>query len=399
MPAPGTPGVDWAEYDGPRGDYVLEREGDGTWHIRHAEGGPATPLPGIERVVFDDGAVALDLGASELAEQAARLVFSLRGQPGLADPALMGEVIAYLDALGPSQAARIAEDLGLLAALAGGTEPADLITLLHQNIMGRAPTPEELQALLDFQQAGGHSAGELLVIAAGLSETAQAMQLAQLRMEGLPFDVYQGALWGSPADQRFRAQPGDDQFYAGWGLDTVVYGGDAADYNLRREADGYWSVRGEVPDGSHDQFWQVERLEFADHAVALDLEGNAGAAVRLLAAAKGADALNDRALVGELIAYVDAHGAQGLARDAQANGILDALAGGDSLEALIALLYQNVAGQAPSDADMQWALELAQAQQWERADVLLYAAELPQTAALIGLPTLAVQGIAYEPWG
>ena len=48
---------------------------------------------------------------------------------------------------------------------------------------------------------------------------------------------------------------------------------------------------------------------------------------------------------------------------------------------------------------MQWALDLAQAQQWDRADVLLYAAGLEQTAALIGLPQLADQGIAYEPWG
>lgn len=99
-----------------------------------------------------------------------------------------------------------------------------------------------------------------------------------------------------------------------------------------------------------------------------------------------------------MIAYVDAMGAQALAREVQHNGVLDALAGGDSLQALVTLLYQNVAGHAPSELEMHQVLELAAEQQWARADVLSFAAQLPQTAQLIGLPELMVQGLAYDVW-
>lgn len=48
---------------------------------------------------------------------------------------------------------------------------------------------------------------------------------------------------------------------------------------------------------------------------------------------------------------------------------------------------------------MQWTLDFTAQQQWDRADVLNFVAQLPQTAQLIGLDGLAVQGLAYEVWG
>lgn len=400
-PAPATPHIDWVRYAGDRDDYVLQRSGVGDWSIRTATGSSATPLPGIERVVFDDGALALDLAGGALgssAAQAARLVFSLWGQAGLDNPALMGEALTYVDALQLDPVTQVADSLGLLAALAGHAEPAALLSLLHTNIVGRAPDAAELQALLDFQKAGGHSNAQLVQIAAELATTAQAMDLSALIQEGLTFTPYVGPVFGSAGHEVFRAQQGDDTFAAGPGLDTVVYGGEAADYQWSRDAQGHWSVRSDAQDGGRDLLQGVERLQFADHAVALDLDGAAGQAARLLAAAKGADALEDRALLGELIAYVDAVGAQALAREVQHNGVLDALVGGDSLQALVTLLYQNVAGHAPSELEMHQVLELAAEQQWDRADVLSFATQLPQTAQLIGLPELMVQGLAYDVW-
>ena len=401
VPPPATPGIDVVHYAGARDDYVLERSDAGLWSLRTASGSSATPLPGIERMVFDDGAVALDLaaeGPGVAAAQAARLVFALWGQAGLDSPDLVGHVMAYVDGLGLGAASQVAENLGLLTALAGDADPAALLTLLHTNIVGRAPDAAELQLLLELP-ASGYSNAQWVQIAAELAVTAQAMDLDALAQQGLAFTNYAGPVFGSTADEVFRAQQGDDRIDAGAGVDTVVYGGNAADYVWRSEEQGQWIVKSMAHDGGRDTLLGVERLQFADHAVALDLDGAAGQALRLLAAALGANALDDRALVGELIAFVDAQGAQALADSVQANGILDQLAGGDSMQALISLLYLNLVQRIPDEAQLQEFMELAEQQNWDRADLLVHAAELAQTAHTIGLQALAEQGVAYDVWG
>nr|WP_249729097.1 delta-60 repeat domain-containing protein [Acidovorax sp. CCYZU-2555] len=398
VPPPATPGIDAVRYSGARDDYVLQRSDMALWSIATSSGSKATPLPGMERVVFDDGGVALDLageGQDASAAQAARLVFSLWGQAGLDSPALVGHVMAYVDALGLGGASQLAENLGLLTALAGDADPAALLTLLHTNIVGHAPDAAQLQALLELP-ASGHSNAQLVQIAAELAVTAQAMDLDALARMGLEFTAYDGPVLGSHGDEVFVAQPGDGRIDAGSGVDTVAYGGDAADYEWQRDDRGGWIVRGAAFDGGSDQLQGVERLRFADHAVALDLDGAAGQALRMLGAVLGADALDDRALVGELIAYVDAYGIQALADGVQANGILDHLAGGHSMQAVIRLLYRNLTEHLPDEAQLQNVLQLVEQHSWDRADLLAHAAELPQAAQTIGLQALAEQGVVYE---
>jgi len=398
VPPPATPGIDAVRYSGARDDYVLQRSDMALWSIATNSGSKATPLPGMERVVFDDGAVALDLageGQDASAAQAARLVFSLWGQAGLDSPALVGHVMAYVDALGLGGTSQLAENLGLVTALAGDADPAALLTLLHTNIVGHAPDAAQLQALLELP-ASGHSNAQLVQIAAELAVTAQAMDLDALARMGLEFTPYDGPVLGSHGDEVFVAQPGDGRIDAGSGVDTVAYGGDAADYEWQRDDRGGWIVRGAAFDGGSDQLQGVERLRFADHAVALDLDGAAGQALRMLGAVLGADALDDRALVGELIAYVDAYGIQALADGVQANGILDHLAGGHSMQAVIRLLYRNLTEHLPDEAQLQNVLQLVEQHSWDRADLLAHAAELPQAAQTIGLQALAEQGVVYE---
>jgi hypothetical protein len=394
--APGAAGIDRVSHVGLRADYVLALDAEGVWTARPVAGCPATRLPGIDRVQFEDGVVALNPQAGGAAGQAARLVFSLWGATGVQNPELMGGAVAYVDAMGAQGLIQTAQSLGLLAAVAGGSEPADFLTLLHTNLLGRAPDAAELQDLLDFQTAGAHSLAQLLSIAASLPQVSEA--LAPLHSSGLPLTLYEGVLLGSGNDDVFRAQQGDAHINADAGLDTVVYGAEAALYTLARDEAGHWLVHSSAQDGGQDRLLGVERLQFADHAVALDLDGAVGQAVRILAAAKGSEVLADRALVGGLIAYVDAHGARGLAEGLQTHGVLDSLSGGDSLEALVTLLYGHVAGRPPSAAELQWTQVLVEEQQWDHADLLLYVAELPQTAELIGLNALAAQGVAYDPW-
>lgn len=365
---PATPGIDVVHYPGARDDYVLQRNDADLWSLRTASGSKATPLPGIERLVFDDGAVALNLavqGPDVSAAQAARLVFALWGRAGLDNADLVGHAMAYVAALGLGAASQVAQNLGLLTALAGDADPAALLTLLYTHIVGRAPDAAELQLLLEWP-ASGLSNAQLVQIAAELAVTAQAMDLDALAQQGLAFTHHGGPVFGSQGDEVFRAPQGNDFIVAGAGVDTVVYGGNPADYVWRSEEPGQWSVKSTVHDGGRDRLQSVERLQFADHAVALDLDGAAG---------------------------------QALADGVQANGIQDQLAGGDSMQALVSLLYRNLAQHTPDEAQLQEIMALAGQQNWDRADLLVHAAEPAQTAQAIGLEALTEQGVAYEVWG
>ena len=389
------------------------------WTLRDKATGQVTTLAGVERLAFADQAVALDLGEQGSLQPAMQLLAASFGAKQLTSAlssGLFGEFVAELDAHGLPAAAQLMVQIGLLQKLAGGNDMADVLTLLHRNVEGRAPDAAELQALLAWQQANDLSMSDLLLIAAthadlGAQLSAQ-LNPQELLQSGLAFVRFAGAVIGTPGDDHMNAVTGVAQMIdAQGGVDTLRVHGDAADYLLHHQSNGSWQLAplaqqmaGHAVGASAESagpvstLYHVERLAFDDHNVALDLQGNAGMAARLLASLMGPQSVHHQALMGEVIAYVDDVGGAQLARIAQGNGLLNKLAGGSSMQALIELLYQNIAGQPPSAADTRWVEQLAQQQGWDRAELLMYAAQLPETAARIELSGLAQNGLAYASW-
>ena len=93
-------------------------------------------LLGVERLLFSDGALALDLQDDGPAAQATRLITTLLGAQALDDRALFGEVLAYVDTVGPGQLLKTLQELGVLSALAGGDTPQQLATLIYTHLVG-----------------------------------------------------------------------------------------------------------------------------------------------------------------------------------------------------------------------------------------------------------------------
>lgn len=85
---------------------------------------------------------------------------------------------------------------------------------------------------------------------------------------------------GAHAD-RLAGYGGNDVIDGGAGQDTVVYSGKAASYSVRAQEQGF--VLSGL-DGT-DTLVNVERLQFADKIIALDIEGNAAQVYRLYQAA------------------------------------------------------------------------------------------------------------------
>jgi Ca2+-binding RTX toxin-like protein len=132
----GGSGIDTARYSGSSADYVISREADGVHLIdlRGIDGSDA--LSGVERLVFSDTSLALDVDGA--AGQAYRLYLAAFDRtPDLAG---LGYWIAALDggatvhgiAGGFAQSAEF-------AALYGGVSNQEIVTRLYQNVLHRTP--------------------------------------------------------------------------------------------------------------------------------------------------------------------------------------------------------------------------------------------------------------------
>jgi len=85
----------------------------------------------------------------------------------------------------------------------------------------------------------------------------------------------------------FYSSPRDEVFYGGPNLDTVVFSGRAADYDVIVRSNQEFEVRdfGTTVNDGIDTLFSIERLEFANGTLAFDLDGAAGQAYRIYQAA------------------------------------------------------------------------------------------------------------------
>ena len=184
--------------------------------------------------------------------------------------------------------------------------------------------------------------------------------------------------------------PGNDTLDGGAGLDHGAYGSRHAAYSLAAAGSG-WSVGG--PEGA-DTLTGIERLDFSDAHLGLDVDANAGQIYRLYKAAFARSP--DLGGLGGWIAGMD-NGSVSLEQAASgfiASAEFQSLYGANpSNTQFITSLYLNVMGRAPDAGGLgYWVNQLASNLQ-SRAQVLVAFSESPEnktkTAALVA------NGIVY----
>ena len=201
---------------------------------------------------------------------------------------------------------------------------------------------------------------------------------------------------GTALPDLFASTAANEVFEGAGAIDRVNFHGKRADYTLI-EKTGSWQVSDAVPgrDGV-DTVTQIERLHFADYAVALDLYGAAGTAARLLGAVAGASALGHRDWVGLVLGVVDA----GITGKQVAKLALDAVLGATASHAqVVNLVYFNLYHTVPDAAALGALTSLLDSGVYSREDLLLYAAAMDVNADNIGLVGLASNGLAFQPVG
>jgi hypothetical protein len=182
----------------------------------------------------------------------------------------------------------------------------------------------------------------------------------------------------------------------GSGIDTVVYTGNRANFTIQANAAGF-TVTDKVGAQGIDTLVNVERLHFADTAVALDIGGNAGQAYRIYQAAfnRAPDAVG----LGFWISAMD-HGsslaqvADGFVQSAEFTQLYGA---NPSSTDIVGHLYQNILHRAPDQGGFDFWVHTLDSGGVSLADLLAGFSESSENqAALVG--TIGA-GIAYAPFG
>ncbi|BBB63844.1 hypothetical protein UNDKW_5571 [Undibacterium sp. KW1] len=89
---------------------------------------------------------------------------------------------------------------------------------------------------------------------------------------------------GTAGNDSFNGLAGNDVINGGTGMDTAIYAGKRADFNITA-AGANFTVQDKTGVEGTDTVNQVERLQFADMSVALDINSTAGVAYRIYQAA------------------------------------------------------------------------------------------------------------------
>jgi hypothetical protein len=180
------------------------------------------------------------------------------------------------------------------------------------------------------------------------------------------------------------------------GVDTVVFAGPRSNYTVAKETWGF-GVTDKVGNGGHDAVINVERLQFDDTGVALDIDGAAGQAFRLYQAALDRPA--ESAGLGFWIYQLD----RGLSLDDMVQDIINTQPefiqkyGSNPTDAqFVNLLYTNVLHRAADGAGYDFWLKALTNHDTTHVGIVKFFSESPENQAqVIG----SIQdGITYTPW-
>ena len=213
------------------------------------------------------------------------------------------------------------------------------------------------------------------------------------RIEKVIGSAMDDTLVGDEFDNWLVGAAGNDKLDGGAGIDTALILAPRATATLTRLNDGSTVAQWTLKRGAEvDKLTGIERVEFSDYGIALDSEGNAGEAAKLLGVLIGADSLSDRGLVAAVLDYADT----GLDLEAMLTIGLDLLLGeSPSGSAVVNLLHQALTGVDASPALLADYGDRIDRGDMSPVELALLAAETDLNSANLDLVGLSSNGLAY----
>lgn len=189
----------------------------------------------------------------------------------------------------------------------------------------------------------------------------------------------------------FTGNAANNAIMGGAGIDTAAFSGKRANYTLQPTSLGFTVNDSTGVDGK-DTLSSIERLQFADTKLALDLGGSAGITAKILGAVFGVSSLSNKAYVGIGLGYLDS--GMGYA-DLMQLAIDARLGGRGSNTEVVNLLYTNVVG-SPPDADaMAFYKGLLDNGTYTQATLGVMAADTSLNTVNINLVGLTQSGVEF----
>jgi len=178
----------------------------------------------------------------------------------------------------------------------------------------------------------------------------------------------------------------------GAGIDTAIYKGSLSNFRLTNDADN-WVI---ITQGVSDNLVNIERLQFADANLALDLDGHAGQTVKLLGLLLGKDQATNKTYVGTGLKLLD----DGMTYEQLMSAALDVVLGANaSALSVVELIWNNLIGPpTPADNIGQYAA-LIDNGTYTSAGLAVIAADHSLNTTAIDLVGLSQTGVEYIPYG
>ncbi|HVZ42699.1 MAG TPA: M10 family metallopeptidase [Ramlibacter sp.] len=208
--------------------------------------------------------------------------------------------------------------------------------------------------------------------------------------------AYADTIQGGAADNHLTGGGGNDRLDGGAGTDTAMFNGTRDHYTVAHAADGSITVSDLSGAEGTDSLVNMERVQFADGALAYDMDGHAGEAADLATLVFGAQYVTSPGLMGVVIGLLD----NGQAfPDVMQLALQCALGGHASNSDIVQLIYTHLTGHAGSAALLQPIVAQLDCGALTAGGLGVLAAEHPANEVHIDFVGLAANGLEYTPIG
>ncbi len=176
----GGTGIDTVLFPGAHTEYTASINEEGLTTVQQIESNKQDRLIDIERLLFDDIGLALDIDGK--AGEVAKLLGVVFGPESINNMAYVHTGLSLLD-----EGKSIDQLIMFALDAAGINDNGATVTLLWHNLFGNEPSPEVKQTYLDFLSSESLSTADLTLLAADSIFNAENINLVGLQQTGIEF--------------------------------------------------------------------------------------------------------------------------------------------------------------------------------------------------------------------
>jgi hypothetical protein len=190
----------------------------------------------------------------------------------------------------------------------------------------------------------------------------------------------------------FYVSAGSDKVTGTSFVDVVKQPSTVSSNQLTKLSDGSWQVQNKITPSNSDNLVNVERVEFSDMSVALDVSGPAGQVAKILGSVFGKSYVSNTEFAGIGFAYLD-----GGMSYLDLCGLAAGAAGLSTPDLLVTTLLRNTTGTEPTSLSKSSYLQSISSGS-SYASVVQQIADSSANAQSIKLTDLANTGLAFKPY-